>query len=162
MLMELRRLHDHVRWADDAVLDALASATDVPAAAAREFAHVLAAGEIWLSRIEGRAARVALWPELRIDELRQLATQVHDGYALLLSGLMPAELYRMVSYRNSAGITFETSVSDILLHVSLHAQYHRGKVNLLLRDAGLSPAPVDYIAYVRGVAAAITPIASHR
>jgi uncharacterized damage-inducible protein DinB len=38
----------------------------------------------------------------------------------------------------------------------LHGQYHRGKINLLLRQAGLAPAPVDFISFVRGVPAATT------
>ena len=41
-----------------------------------------------------------------------------------------------------------------LLHVPLHGQYHRGKINLLLRQAGRQPAPTDYITFVRGVSAA--------
>lgn len=36
----------------------------------------------------------------------------------------------------------------------MHGQYHRGKVNLLLRQADRTPAPTDYIAFVRGVPAA--------
>ena len=61
---------------------------------------------------------------------------------------------RMVDYRNSAGISFSTSAGDILFHVMLHGQYHRGKVNLLLRQSGFPPVPTDYIAFVRGVPAA--------
>ena len=38
--------------------------------------------------------------------------------------------------------------------MALHGQYHRGKVNLLLRQGGHAPAPVDYVAFVRGVPAA--------
>ncbi|MFQ5740386.1 MAG: DinB family protein [Acidobacteriota bacterium] len=33
-------------------------------------------------------------------------------------------------------------------------QYHRGKVNLLLRQAGHAPAATDFIAFVRGAPAA--------
>jgi hypothetical protein len=40
----------------------------------------------------------------------------------------------------------------------LHGQYHRGKINLLLRQSGAEPAPADYISYVRGVPAAVTPV----
>jgi hypothetical protein len=48
--------------------------------------------------------------------------------------------------------------------VVLHGQYHRGKVNLLLRQEGEQPAPTDYIAFVRGVPAAVTvpePLSTH-
>jgi len=40
-------------------------------------------------------------------------------------------------------------VRDILLHVAMHGQYHRGQINQLLRGAGLEPISVDYIVFVR-------------
>jgi uncharacterized damage-inducible protein DinB len=59
---------------------------------------------------------------------------------------------------NSAGQSFETPVSDMLLQVALHGQYHRGKINLMLRQAHLPPTPTDYIAFARGVPAATTDL----
>jgi uncharacterized damage-inducible protein DinB len=66
----------------------------------------------------------------------------------------------MVPYHNSANIAFETSVRDILQHLFMHAQYHRGKVNLLLRQAGITPASVDYIGFIRGFPTAVTPVST--
>jgi uncharacterized damage-inducible protein DinB len=45
-------------------------------------------------------------------------------------------------------------VEDILLQIFLHGTYHRGQVALLLRQGEATPAPTDYIAYVRGAPAA--------
>ena len=63
-------------------------------------------------------------------------------------------------YVNSAGQSFETPVSDMLLQVFLHGQYHRGKVNLMLREGGLPPVPTDYISWARGVPAAVTDLSA--
>lgn len=82
---------------------------------------------------------------------------VHAGYAAYLGGLSENGLQRTFSYRNSAGQEFSNTVLDVLLHAALHGQYHRGKVNLLLRQAGSSPVPTDYIAFIRGAPAAVTP-----
>lgn len=158
MLTELRHLRDHMAWADDALLDTLAGAAPLPAEAAREFAHILGAEENWLARLESRAPRTAIWPHVTLAELLQLALEVQVGFARCLDSLTEADLHRVVTYTNSAGIRFETSVRDILHHVFLHAQYHRGKVNLLLRQAGVIPAPVDYIGFVRGFPAAVTRV----
>jgi uncharacterized damage-inducible protein DinB len=160
MLMELRNLRDHLAWADAKVLEAILAAPDWPEVAAREFAHVLASEEGWLARLEGRAPRIALWPELDAAELTRFAGELHASYLQHLDALTPADLHRMVPYRNSAGIAFETSVRDILQHLFMHAQYHRGKVNLLLRQAGAEPAGVDYIGYIRGFPTAVTPVRS--
>ncbi len=158
MLCELRRMRDHLAWADDALLDAIGEALEFPADAAREFAHILGADDTWLARIEGRRASTGIWPALDLNGLRQLALDVQVGYARHLDTLIEGDLHRMVSYQNSAGILFETPVRDILYHVFLHAHYHRGKVNLLLRQAGLGPAPVDYIGFIRGFPAAVTRV----
>jgi len=158
VLTELRNLRDHLAWADDTVLTALAGATPMPADAAREFAHVLGSEEAWLARLEQRTPRERIWPELNMSELQQLASDVQRGYSDHLNTMTEADLHRIVTYQNSIGISFETTVRDILHHVFLHAQYHRGKVNLLLRQAGITPAPVDYIGFIRGFPAAVTPV----
>ena len=157
MIPELRRLLDHARWADRLLLDALKGTPDAPAPAWKELAHVVGAAELWLARLERRPARTGVWPELPAVGVEALAEHVHDGYAAYLSRLTEGGLGELCAYTNSAGRPFETPVGEILLHVALHGQYHRGKVNVLLRQAGLAPAPTDYIAFVRGVPAATTP-----
>lgn len=158
MLTELRRLREHMAWADDAMIEALQSAPVLPEEAAREFAHVLGSQENWLARIEGRSPRCAIWPDADLDAIKRVALEVQVGYARHLDTLIEADLLRNVVYTNTAGISFETPVRDILYQVFLHAQYHRGKVNLLLKAAGVKPVPVDYIAYVRGFPTAVTKV----
>ena len=48
-------------------------------------------------------------------------------------------------------------MEDMLLQVVLHGCYHRGQVALVVRGAGAEPSPTDYIAFVRGAPAAVTP-----
>jgi uncharacterized damage-inducible protein DinB len=158
MLSELRRMRDHLAWADDALLDTIADAPEFPVEAGREFAHILGADETWLARIEGRPSACGIWPVMDLNALRAFALNVQVGYARHLDTLIEADLHRVVGYQNSAGIHFETPVRDILYHVFLHAHYHRGKVNLLLRQAGLTPAPVDYIGFIRGFPTAVTRV----
>lgn len=149
----LLQLFEHMRWADGRLLDAL-RASPPPAEALELYAHVVGAEHVWLRRIEGRAADVAVWPVLTIEELAALAEANATAFVDLARGCTEEDLQRPVRYRNSAGLEFTTRADDILLHVGMHGQYHRGQVNQLLRKAGLAPAPVDYIAFVRGVAAA--------
>ena len=154
MLDYLRQLTEHCIAADTALANALRAAAPVPDAAVREYAHILGAEEVWLARLEGRTARSAVWPDASRDDVLQLRQMVADAYRAYVARLTNGDLERLVSYRNSAGLTFSNSIGDILLHVMLHGQYHRGKVNLLLRQSGLAPVPTDYIAFVRGVPAA--------
>lgn len=150
----LRRLWRHAVWADGEIGRAVAGAPDVGPDVLREYAHLIAAGEVWLARIEGRPPRVAVWPALDRDQAAALGARVRDGYHALLATLTDDALERDIAYVNSAGQRFTTPLGEILTHVALHGHYHRGKLNLLLRQAGASPAPTDYIAFVRGAPAA--------
>jgi len=151
---EVRRLFDHARWADRLMLSALEARADVPAGVLRELNHIFGADEVWLARLTRRASRAAVWPDLTLAEARALADGVHAGFEAYVGALDEPGLVVRVPYVNSAGQSFETPVGEILLHVALHAQYHRGKINQLLRQAGQAPVPTDYIAFSRGVPAA--------
>jgi uncharacterized damage-inducible protein DinB len=157
MLQHIVQLSRHAEWADTLLIRALGAATPAPPDAQRELAHVVGTAETWLSRIQRRPARVAIWPSLSLAELAALAPTVHGSYAAYLARLTDADLERTITYVNSAGLSFTNTIVDILMHVALHGQCHRGKVNLLLRHAGAAPAPVDFIAFRRGVPAARTP-----
>ncbi len=150
----LRKLLAHLRWADGLILEALRRAADAPAQALETYAHILGAEHVWLARLHGRPADVAVWPSLRVEECEALARANAEALEAYLDAQSEESLARQIRYRNSAGAEFESRADDILLHVAMHGQYHRAQVNLMLREAGLQPAPVDYIAFVRGAAAA--------
>ena len=87
-------------------------------------------------------------------EAHTLRTALIQGYTQLLDRLTDSALQQLVTYTTSDGREFTNTVGDILTHAALHGQYHRGKVNLLLRQHDAAPAPVDFIAYIRGAPAA--------
>lgn len=150
MLATVRKLWAHIAWADETLLRALEAGTPSPEIL-REYAHILGADEIWLARLEQRASRTPVWPTLPLDEVKTLAQALHQDYRTFLASLNQQRLEQVIAYTNTAGNSFENSIRDILIHVALHAQYHRGKVNLLLRQAGMAPASTDYIAFLRAV-----------
>jgi uncharacterized damage-inducible protein DinB len=115
---------------------------------------VLGAEHVWLARLEQIPTAHPVWPTLDLAACARVAAENHLGYSHYLDGLDPGDVGREVAYTNSAGLSFKSSIDDILLHVALHGCYHRGQVALLLRQAGAEPAPTDYIAFVRGAPAA--------
>lgn len=153
----VRRLFTHLTWADELLWSALATERPGDVDVWREYSHIIGAEEVWLSRIESRASRLPVWPQVGRDELRVAREQVAAGYTRFLGALTVESLDADVSYRNTAGAAFTTKLVDILVHVALHGQYHRGKINLLLRQADVDPVPTDYISFVRGAPAAVTP-----
>lgn len=154
----VRRMCEHNAWADALLLDAL-TAQDPPLALPwREYTHVIGAETVWLDRLLLRTPRVPVWPELSPEEATSLAHLMRNEYAAYVAALTAEALDRRVPYVNSAGQSFETPAVDILLQVFLHGQYHRGKINLMLRQGGLPPVPTDYISFARGVPAAVTDL----
>ena len=150
----LRRLFDHMAWADAKAIGALRNSKGASDLAQSELAHILGAEHVWLARLEQRPATVAVWPTLSVDDCERLGNENRAGFLDFLDRQDAQSLERTVHYRNSAGAEFDTKVSDILLHVALHGSYHRGKIAAALRAAGAEPAPSDYIGFVRGVPAA--------
>ena len=153
---QLTRLFEHLAWADAGLGHAIVL-PDAPAEAVREYAHIVGAAEVWLSRVQHREPTVGVWPELDATSAVALASRTASGYLAFMETLNDSMLEAPVTYTNTAGTSFATPLGDILLHLAMHGQYHRGKVNLLLRQAGAEPEPVDFIRFVRGVPAAITP-----
>ena len=150
----LRRLWEHNVWADRQLWPAVVSVAG--GAAWKEYLHVLGAEEVWLSRLERRTATVPVWPELTPGQAEELRASTDTGYRRYLEVVGSDALLVPVGYVNSAGQSFASTPADILTHVCLHGQYHRGKVNLMLRDGSRGPVPVDFIAFARGAPAAVT------
>jgi uncharacterized damage-inducible protein DinB len=153
---QLSKLLDHLEWADRRVLDSLRAMTHPDQRAIDLYAHVLGAEHTWLRRVQQQAPREKVWPDLTLDRAAALAAENAAGLRALLDSRSADELQRKVAYTNSAGVAFESTVEDMLLQVVLHGCYHRGQVAMVVRGAGAEPSPTDYIAFVRGAAAAVT------
>ena len=157
MIGYLKKLVEHMAWADEAALAALRDAPGSDARGLVFYGHVLGAEATWLARILGRPSDVAIWPTLSLDEAEALAARNAADFRALIAPLSADDLAREIQYRNSAGREFRSTLEDILLHVALHGSYHRGQVSLVVRGGGGEPVATDYIAFVRGVPAARTP-----
>lgn len=147
----IRRLVEHMLWADRRVLELLRESDSARSAdALRLYAHVLAAERVWLLRLEERDASVQpIWPDWTLVQVEDAAVTARAEYERLLEGLTDEALERTVEYTNSRGTPFRTRIADILLHVAMHGSYHRGQIAAAVRRAGGEPINTDYITYVR-------------
>ena len=146
-----RQLFQHMAWADNQVLQLLDRA---PAArnpsVLRLFSHVIAAERVWLLRLrEEDSASQAIWPELTLEEINEMAAANASGYARFLAEVLGEKLTTEVVYTNSQGVPFRTPVSEILTHVAMHGSYHRGQIATAVRASGGEPVNTDFIRFVR-------------
>ena len=148
------KLVNHLEWADQRVLQSLRSAQHAPPKALEIYAHILGSEHTWLSRINGTTAQLTVWPNLGLDDCERVAAANVAGFRALLARLTSDALEQPVTYRNSAGELFTSTVEDILTHAMMHGSYHRGQIASLIRAAGDTPSPTDYIFFTRGSPAA--------
>ncbi len=149
MTAHIRRLYDHMVWADARTLNSLRTMHAAPLDALRLYAHLLAAEHVWLTRMEGREPELAVWPALDLDECAALSAKNHSAFALMVETLSTDELQRTVRYRNTKGEQFVNTVEDIWMHIALHGSYHRGQVARIVRGEGGAPQSTDYIFFIR-------------
>ena len=145
------RLFRYTFWADQRCLAALRATPTAQIEALPLLAHLLAAEHVWLSRLQQRQPRVAVWPTLGIDECAALAAENETGYRQLLNQLSDERLHEPIRYRTSQGQEFESTVEDILLQVATHGPYHRGQIARMIGRSGGSPINTDYITFTREV-----------
>jgi uncharacterized damage-inducible protein DinB len=139
----------YVAWADRKVLESLRAAPAAQAECLPLLAHMLAAEHVWLSRLDGREPRHAVWPTLGLEACEALAAENEAGYRSYLERLGDEQLSEMVHYRSSQGQEFGTPVIDILTQVITHGPYHRGQVAKALGRAGAAAVGTDFIFFAR-------------
>jgi uncharacterized damage-inducible protein DinB len=144
------RLFRHAEWANRRVLALLQNLSAPPEKARRVFAHLLAAEQVWLTRLRGEdSSALEIWPDFSLEKIASPVEKNAAAYRQYLAALTEAKLDSVVNYRNSKGAAFRTSVKDILTHVSMHGSYHRGQIAQTIRGAGFEPVNTDFITFVR-------------
>lgn len=143
-------MFEHLNWANQRILEILKNMEGKNEQVNNLFSHILLAEHVWFTRLKGSdSSKLPIWAEVSLEACAELVNQNNQNFKEFLSGLSNPTLEQIVSYRNSKGQEFNNSVRDILTHVALHGQYHRGQINLLLRANEIEPVSVDFITFRR-------------
>jgi uncharacterized damage-inducible protein DinB len=143
-------MYIHLDWANQRILDHLQKNKTENNDIIRLFSHILLAEQVWYTRITGGDTNaLKVWGNENLDNCEKLVKRNKDRFSTLLENLSENDLVKKVTYKNTQGKEFENSISDILTHVALHGQHHRGQINTKLRESGTDPVSIDYISMVR-------------
>ncbi|HKW27628.1 MAG TPA: DinB family protein [Terriglobales bacterium] len=145
----LRKLYVYDHWANQEVTRALRTAPQPPARSLRLMAHVVGTEWTWRSRILSESKKMAVWPQLTVEQILQEVAELKTAWTSYLGQLTPARLTEPASYTNSKGEHFSSQQGDILMHVVMHSAYHRGQIAADMRASGLEPVYTDFIHAVR-------------
>lgn len=149
LLAYLRKLYIYDHWANREVTGALQTAAQSSPRSVRLMAHVVGTEWTWRSRILAGSKRMAVWPQLAVEQIAQEVEELAGAWEDYLRQLTPARLQEAVSYTNSKGERFSNEAADILVHVVMHSAYHRGQIAAEMRACGLEPVYTDFIHAVR-------------
>ena len=142
---DLRRRFAYDAWANGEATRALQALSEPPQAAVRLLAHVAGVLRLWLARIHGVASPLAVWPDLDLAATERELETAATLWSREVSGLTAVDLEREVSYVNSLGEAWTSTVGDVLTQTLFHGVHHRGQILAELRRAGIEPPLLDFI-----------------
>ncbi|GGH27450.1 DinB family protein [Paenibacillus segetis] len=147
----IQKMFEHLNWANQRILETLQNVKNGGLdQQLRLFSHILNAEQVWVTRLKGMdSSQMPIWSDGDITVCAKLIKQNEESYKTFLAEITENDLDSLITYRNSNGEEFKTSIRDILTHVALHGQYHRGQINSRLRADGIDPVSIDYIIFVR-------------
>jgi len=151
----LKRLREHQEYARHKLLAAAESLNDQQLRQSFEIGtgsiwntlvHLYAAEFVWLEAIEGNPSPISPW-QIKFDAMSDLivAWQSLDSrWSTFFDGLEPSDLKRSIAKQSTssgAGKLWATPLSDVLLHIPLHAQYTTAQAINMLRHLGVEYLP---------------------
>lgn len=141
----IRRTFQYDWWANHATAQSLGDGAGIPERALALMNHIVAAQRLWLARIQQIDAPMPVWPAFTLDQCRIELEKSKALWEEFLASLSTETLAQSVVYINSKGDGFTSTLGDVLTHLIAHAAYHRGQINVLLKEAGYIPAYTDFI-----------------
>ena len=145
ILQRHQRLFAYDDWANRETLASIAAAAAPAPRSVKLLAHIAGAERLWLERLRSEEKLAVVWPDFDLAGCRAALEDLARLWRGYLEGLTPPGLDETVSYVNSKGEPWTSSVEDILTHVVLHSSHHRGQIAADVRASGHTPAYTDYI-----------------
>jgi len=160
----LRREFSYDEWANREVLAAIRAAGGADPRSADHssdnqgsanyrslqlMSHILAAERLWLERLQQKAQSVPVWPEPDLAQCEAEAATLGGLWLEFLDLITAGDVSQSISYKNSKGEEWTSTIVDMLTHVVLHSAYHRGQIATHMRAHGQTPAYTDFIHGVR-------------
>ena len=121
------RLFEYDRYANQIILDTIIKANN-PEKPVKLMAHLLAAQQVWLSRVKGMPTFTGvLWPDWPADALRDIITENGRQWIDQLSQKAPKDFDKNIIYKDTRGNEWKNKVSDMITQVTNHGTHHRAQ-----------------------------------
>ena len=145
----LRRQFAYDEWANREVLTAIRAAGGSNQRSLQLMSHILAAERIWLDRLKKQPPSIPVWPAPDLEQCEAQAAELGGSWLEFLDLITAGDVSQTISYKNSKGEAWTSTIVDVLTHVVMHSAYHRGQIASHMRANGQTPAYTDFIHGVR-------------
>jgi uncharacterized damage-inducible protein DinB len=149
LLEHLRRQFAYDAWANREVLAGLKAGARPAPQPVKLLAHILSAQRLWLERIRQQPQSLPVWPDFALAQCEAQIAELAGLWRDFFGEISAVRLSKKVTYKNSKGEPWTSTVQDILTHVVLHSTYHRGQIASQVRAGGEQPAYTDFIHVAR-------------
>lgn len=144
----LRRQLAYDEWANREVLISIRT-QGADARVLQLMAHIVAAERLWLDRLQQQPQSTPVWPDADLAACEARGAEMGRLWREYLDRTGEDDLRKTISYKNSKGEPWTSTVVDILTHVLMHSAYHRGQIASHMRKSGQTPASTDFIHGIR-------------
>jgi uncharacterized damage-inducible protein DinB len=149
LIEHFRRQFAYDAWANGEVMAVIRADGGENERTLQLVSHIVAAERLWLERLRSQPQSVPVWPKVDLGWCEAQALELRGLWAEYLQRISGTELGRNISYKNSKGEAWGSTIEDVLSHVILHSAYHRGQIASHMRSIGQTPAYTDFIHGVR-------------
>jgi uncharacterized damage-inducible protein DinB len=143
------KIFRHMKWADISILNLLEKQSIKEGKAAELISHIAIAEETWYKRIANEFYDNQFWKALSLEDCKRSIEQTNSKFVEYVHELTDEDFQKKISYKNSRGIYYTTSLEDIFTHMALHGTYHRGQIMQWMRNNGKNVAATDYVMFIR-------------
>ncbi len=112
--------------------------------------HILVAQDVWLARINNQHENLdQLWTSKPLLDLIELTHNSSSQWKVFIDEYPTNSFEEVILYKSSKGVTHNSKLGDIIIHVANHGTHHRGQIIAELRSKDIEPPSLDFIFYKR-------------
>jgi uncharacterized damage-inducible protein DinB len=146
-----QNLFTYNNWANNKIIYSLQQLVIVDKKILNILSHIISTQDAWLERLKQTPNySMNIWEPYSLQEIKVLSQNSSNTWKNFLHRLNKKKFDDICTYRNSKRKEFSNTYSEIMQHVISHSDYHRGQINLLLKNNKVEPIEVDYVLYTRG------------
>jgi len=150
----LERIFSYKAKANDEMLAALRQFEEASPAreiAVRVLSHAYAVDQIFAANLR-RAEHVYTSPNPSqapsLDDLSAAIKRSDRWYLDYVSGLDEAQLAERIDFTFTDGLPGRMSREEMLMHVTVHGEYHRGQISLIMMENSITPPGDGFTSYL--------------